>query len=392
MSSSASKRRRPPTPPTPPKKGNLGEAESPQGQLIPDFMRRMTRHIAGFPWENTELFSKEAFLYKAHNADADLENVTADFADVYWSAKLEYSDFFRDPPHGDIKRRDAFIVGYDSETGFRRDLLVFDPYAADDAPHVSPVVYPSNSTFRHIFNRTLDSVVRRQYSARFESLFKRFRQPEAYRQFKDFEERTRPIAVVVKTPPLAQHAATPSNAQSVDTGSGFDSSVGVIASDGVDMGITVAYHALTNGSTVGYVGQSVIVGGSTGVVKSIDLITDSAFVTFPNGGCPINTGRTLAVRTTPAPGYGQAAEFDGIGSGKKNTVVVASSPTLLYRHPAVQRQVLTNPDSLPGDSGCALVSNNELLGFCFGGSGTTSPLLFSLWIWADSVFTAHNLT
>lgn len=385
-------------PPEPPK-GGRREWEQQGGELIPDFMRRMTRHIKSVSWENTEVFSKETVektnLSKenfGHGVDkkAEPEKDAEDFADAYWSTVLNQGLSYELRNLGGNEPT-TFIVGYHTDNGYRRDLLMFVSEEVR-APYVKIV-----NEHTYYFRRTMDEIVRNGDPIRSERLLKRFHRvwgPEGERVLRTFWEQTQPAIVIVQKPPVTQHTLAPRTAQIVDPGiAGFPSSVGVIASDGVDTGVTVAYHALTCGRTPGFIGQSVDIGGTSGTVKSIDMISDSAFVTFPNSGNPISAGTTITVRTTPAPGYGQTAEFEGIGSGsKKSTVVVAASPTLLYSHASVQRQVLTNPDSLPGDSGCALISNNELLGFCFGGSGTSSPLLFSLWIWGDSVIKAHNLT
>lgn len=353
---------------------------------LPDFMRQMTRPMEGIPWEETELFAR-----LRREGERDFERDAQDFADLFWSAFLESDDLRFSLELGNAPdRATTFIVGHESDGGHRRDLLAFVPAAME------PVALRFNVP-RYLlpFSRRMQLVSR--FARDGEGLRKKFHflwEPGGEELLQSFVRQAQPAIVLMQQPPVVQQAAAPASAELVSTGAlGSHSSVGVVASDGTDTGVTVACHALACGTTAGHVGQQVTVAGVTGTVKSIDCVSDSAFVTFGSGGCPVSGGVAALSCATTAPAYGQRADFAGIGSGcVKSTCIIATPPTLCYPHPGVQRHLLTQPDSVGGDSGCALISNGEVLGFCFGISGTSSPVQFSLWIWADSVFQAHGLT
>lgn len=376
-------------------------AELTGSERIPDFMKRMTSGRFSTPYELTRLFFKG-------NGEKEEANI---FADLYWSVLLNQGDVWRslmaveELKHSHFDKKfdgcKCFIVGYDSHSGYRRDLLILVPFHLP-----KPLLVPANlyeleqyyiPNLHRIYSRLrgLPEYENPREIKLFSIIERLLHQNDGEISFNGFNDEIKASIVVASLPQLEMHASVPDSALEVTDPSGgvLASTAGVIAYNGSDHGLTVAYHALRVGSTLGYAGQRVNVDGHAGTVISIDVVSDSAFVKLDDGVGHFPATPIASVRTKPAPGYGQAASFKRRGSHRViDTKIVGSSPTLLMPHPSVQRQVLTNPDSLPGDSGSALVDDTgQLTGFCFGGSGTSSPLLFSLWIWADSVFDAHNL-
>jgi len=372
-----------------------------QRESVLEFMQRVTRDVGGMAWDRAQIYPQ------VMKFGANAELFPGILADVFWSLLVSSLDVERsilatpECQHiTSLERANYFVVTHYSNSLLRHDLLVWIP-----EPIEKPVV------IKQFFAKDNESIEKllAQMRTRAEahgrpqlgvismlSLFSG-KEQEATVEINGFIEETRPAIVVTSRPPICYHASFPSPAEpvAITSGASYSSSVGVVARDKYgNSGVTVAYHGLQVGNVPGYVGQTVNINGVQGTVQSIDCISDSAFVKLPNGTSHIAAKTFSYVRNTPAPGYGQNASFEGYARpGAKTTVVVATSPTLLIAHPAVQRQVLTNPDSLPSDSGCALLDDtDQLIGFCFGGSGTLSPLHFSMWIWADSVLQAHGLS
>jgi hypothetical protein len=355
-------------------------------------MRRMTRNIEGAPWETTPLIQ----MFGASKNTADT------FADVFWSLLLSDSSVFEAAKlvPSTLRATQYFIVGYTSQSGYRRDLLIFGPEELSE--YVVEAKLRSNwqrvmALVREMFETV--SLDTRRSEIRLREMIRiimGLARNEGERLFRDFINQTTPAIVVIPTPSVIPQASLPCAAISVSLDSlpPIFSTAGVVARNQAGQnGVTMAYHALKIHGVRGCVGQPVKMDGQAGRVLTIDEISDSAFVALDKGIAGIPSRPFKNVRRRPVPGLGENANFVGLASGTKSTVITSAPPTLLISHPGLQRQILTNPDTLPSDSGCALIDDtDQLVGFCFGGSGTDSPMVFSIWIWADSVFEAHRLT
>lgn len=374
-----------------------GEGELQKGESVQAFMESMTNFIERGPWESAELIQRFG----------GTKDAADDFADLFWSLLISDSSVLRSvmrgqsfPSPGGLRRASYFIVGFTSPAGYQRDLLVFVPELFD-RKIVASAAFDSKwdalknlaAQMKNTYQVSTDS-----HGSRLHDMMRFIAETsrsEGGRSFDDFVRQSRPAIVVIPHPQVNLHAGVPSPALLAGPSpkAQFSSTVGVLTTNVAgDDGLTMAYHALKNGSTRGYVGQLVNINGKEGKVISIDEVSDSAFVRVDGGTETIPKRSFSCIRQSPAPGYGQTASFDCRNRGRISTVIFSSPPTLLLNHPALQRQFLTQPDSLPGDSGCALIDDtDQLVGFCFGGSGVASPLLFSIWIWADSVFQANQL-
>jgi S1-C subfamily serine protease len=150
------------------------------------------------------------------------------------------------------------------------------------------------------------------------------------------------------------------------------------------LGVTTALHAIGNNKTVNC-------GNVMGDVISIDPITDSCFIEF--SGPSVQTGQIVkGPLTGRTPGVGEVVNFEGARSGFVTTRVIGWSPELPLVVEGSQLKILTQAVTQPGDSGAALFDENRnILGFAFYRTGYKALVEFSAWIWAESVFTAHNL-
>jgi hypothetical protein len=173
-------------------------------------------------------------------------------------------------------------------------------------------------------------------------------------------------------------------------------SVGVVArSPGGALVVTAALHALreNDGDPISDATE-VWLGPTPGAVAASHEITDSAII-LPDHPEDLlrDKGRLLndPLRNVP-PREHERMTFEGAGSGEEHPYVTAWSPDLLAVTPYNQAKVLTTPDTVPGDSGAVLFDETEnLIGFCFDRSAFNSRPEYSSWIWADSVFSIHQL-
>jgi hypothetical protein len=150
------------------------------------------------------------------------------------------------------------------------------------------------------------------------------------------------------------------------------------------MGVTVADHAVRGH-------EKVMVNGTLGSVISSDLISDSSFVEVD-----AVVGEPARGQKGPLSGLSprqmEVAEFDGIRSGKTTTRIVGWDPTILTMESYIQTKIVTEPVTMPGDSGAALVDGEDhILGFAFYTTGLNAQPAHSGWIWAESVYRAHGL-
>lgn len=177
--------------------------------------------------------------------------------------------------------------------------------------------------------------------------------------------------------------AWPAGAEGADP----TSTVGALAIDGAGRsGVTVAYHAVAGH-------EKVLVNGRLGTVVSSDPISDSCFVEVE-----IEIEDRLGLRGLRGPLSGvtprqmEVVSFDGIRSRLSETRVVGWDPTILTMESYIQNKIVTEPVTMPGDSGAALVdSEDNVLGFAFYTTGLNAHPAHSGWIWAASVYNAHGL-
>lgn len=157
-------------------------------------------------------------------------------------------------------------------------------------------------------------------------------------------------------------------------------------------GVTVCLHCFPN-SYVEVGKTKVIINGITGTVISVHNISDSCFVQLDATESQINNllnANGPLQGTTPREF--EKCYFINKEGNRTDTNVIGWSPDILYFDPYNQVKVLTNPITNPGDSGSALIDlTDNVLGFSFYRTEINAVKEFSAWIWAASVFKAHNL-
>jgi hypothetical protein len=272
-------------------------------------------------------------------------------------------------------------------SGTRHDLLVFDPYYRDK-PRVADIGPFDRENIHESLPVPSQSPL----------LAERLRQVDV-----DLEERivaraveevaqTGRFGLVVMPAPREIPTCAPSPALPVRVAEGNRedpvASVGVVllAPNNV-VYATTALHAL-NGDT-----EVVSVGQASGRVIRRNSVTDSCVIQLSNHSVPRpeTVGHINMFRAAMPPLY-RSAEFTGVSSGHKVTQITAVDLSVMDPQHYLGSKVYTSPDTIPGDSGAALLDENEwLLGFAATRSSFDASVGFSTWTWAEQVLSVHEL-
>lgn len=181
----------------------------------------------------------------------------------------------------------------------------------------------------------------------------------------------------------------PSPALTVDAaGIGMSScTAGAIVQDSVGrIGVTAAAHAVPPGSQVTVNGTP-----ATVVARVDDDKYDCCFVEMPTIAASASRSTHGPLRL--APRMNQPVNFERIARGLVTTAVRGFNLELPYFDPHLQQTVRTGWVTVRGDSGSALVDEDDyILGFAHSRSAANAPVTYSSWIWADAVFQKLGLT
>jgi Dyp-type peroxidase family len=196
--------------------------------------------------------------------------------------------------------------------------------------------------------------------------------------------------VFAKRPTTIRTASVPDRSLSVNG----SASVGVMALDiEARNGVTTARHAVVSESQAQSIGMSVAIEGAQGTVVAEDVLTDSSFIQVgpADGWCGFT--RVKGPLKGVLPGTGSRTTFRQRASRDvMSTTFIAHTPELPFWRPGVQSRVFTKADTIPGDSGTALVDEAEnVVGFAHDRTGLDQPIQFSGWVWAESVFHACRI-
>ena len=164
------------------------------------------------------------------------------------------------------------------------------------------------------------------------------------------------------------------------------SSAGILAEDKLGRkGVTAALHAV--GSA-----RIVTVAGGPGTVVATDQMSDSCFIELPIPLPPVGVAGQKGPLRWMLPRGQQAATFEGQATPGGRTVITGWSPDAPDVKRYSQIKVYTNKDTNPGDSGAALITDDDFIaGFAFERSKFNAAFDFSSWIWAHSVYDALEL-
>lgn len=191
-----------------------------------------------------------------------------------------------------------------------------------------------------------------------------------------------PYAVILAPSPRVERLYVPSTPLDVfDALIGQHSTAGVVVEDLTKqgrVGVTVALHGISASCT------TVTVDGKSGTVVRTHQITDSAFVEVANPSCGAMTAK--GVMRGLAPRGSQNADFVGAVSRRRTTTIVGWDPQVPTPSPHRQACIYTGRDAQPGDSGCALVTDDGwIVGFAFERTLPGQSPVQCSWVWGESV-------
>jgi hypothetical protein len=280
----------------------------------------------------------------------------------------------------EMARRKTIIVPRPQLNRF--DLIVFDPgLGADFQPKNIEVngsiqlpelqfgarLASTNNPLRHLWEDAADAVA------------------------ESFMGGNQPYAVILAPSPREEPLYVPGTPVDVfDSSVGQHSTAGVVVEDLTKrgrVGITAALHGISTSST------SISVNGISGALIRTHSVTDSAFIEVPNPSYPPAAGlNATGVMTGLAPRGSQNAEFIGAISKKRKTQIVGWDPQVPTPSHYRQALIYTGRDAQPGDSGCALVTDDGwIVGFAFERTLPGQSPVQCSWVWAESVMNALQL-
>lgn len=204
--------------------------------------------------------------------------------------------------------------------------------------------------------------------------------PAAMRE--SFRDGVQPFAVVLAPLPASERLYAPDRALEVDGSTPqTTSTAGVVVKDCKNssrVGVTGALHGVDTSLS------SVDVDGVSGTIVRTHSITDSVFIEVPDPCCS-SIGKN-GVMNGIAPRGNQNAEFVGATSRNRTTTITGWDPQVPTPSSNRQALVYTGRDAQPGDSGCALVSDDDwVVGFAFERTKPGQSPAQCSWVWAQSV-------
>jgi hypothetical protein len=259
----------------------------------------------------------------------------------------------------------------------RFDLVVLDPGLAPDFDPVAIDVSSATSLPQLEFGAQL-SVTKegmRHIWGDAPSLI-----PEAFNYGKQ------PYSVVLASSPRFERLMVPDQPLDVYSATtGQHSTAGAVVEDLTKagrIGVTAALHGIGSAAT------SVTVAGQSGTVVRTSSVTDSAFIEMSTKpSCSALSAK--GIMSGFAPRGSQAASFVGLTSNKRSTTIVGWDPQVPTPSGYRQACIYTGRDAQAGDSGSALVSDDDwIVGFAFERSLPGHNPVQCSWIWAESVFNA----
>ena len=100
------------------------------------------------------------------------------------------------------------------------------------------------------------------------------------------------------------------------------------------------------------------------------------------------------MRRTILPSFGEPATFFRFGVGTPiKTTILGADMSALEPQQTFASKVHTKPDTMPGDSGVALLDKDDrIVCFAVSRSSIRAPITNSMWIWAEQVMRALGVS
>jgi hypothetical protein len=317
---------------------------------------------------------------------------------AFWQAYLTYVRSTRDAPWAPLLDHPAanFIVIRHGSGWPKQNLLILDPTRRDAMPGVYDARV-SPGTLSHAWGAFVAEIRNRWLYSGLQALLT---DPIASAMFRFGGEAAAQAAVqvlfqIVIVPfPEIEHTSLSSSAIPVsplEIRAIEPATAGVIAEDRSGRsGVTTVHHAFDSSLRRSILGETASVGNAKGIVVSNDYISDSCFIEVDTSHIP--DLRVDGPLIGKLPAMYDHCEFKGAVSGRSKTAYVGQTQELPWWYPGVQSRIFTKADTVPGDSGAALVDlHGSVLGFAKDRSAAAAHLQQSGWIWAQAVYHAHEL-
>ena len=322
-------------------------------------------------------------------------------ATIFWQAFMNSSAFGGLVSEEIMERGEKIIVCHGVGSWPRQDLLIFDPDFSGPYPYIvgSIRTYLQNTTGSQVLFDGWSTFIQRysnaiQSSSPFGGIIL---DQGGYAAVEALD--AQPFGLIIaRMPPIEFTAMSPSPALAADAVCNPPErvTVGVCAKSaksGVTReGVTTANHAFKTTSTV-------MINGNQYSVNPADQdpVTDSCFIEVKNALQMGNRG-PLTPLTGVVP-IGAQMSYESIDTttikrGRRSVKLSSCDPSIPWvNDPLNQQKVYTACDTIPGDSGTALVDDNSghVIGFAIWRIADPNYQC-SAWIWANSVFDAHSLS
>lgn len=193
--------------------------------------------------------------------------------------------------------------------------------------------------------------------------------------------------VVVTRRPVMERICVPSPLLRVENTTEL-STVGIYCRDGDGvLGVTACYHG------TGPVGTAVTVNGVPCQIAAASETQDIVFIPYPDADLAALVPQVNRVLSDRTPSQYGNARFEGATSGMTATSISSHDAGLLRDRPSLQLKVQTPADTNRGDSGSALIDqDNNVIGFAFEKSAFDETPQITDWIWAANALRSLNLT
>jgi hypothetical protein len=156
--------------------------------------------------------------------------------------------------------------------------------------------------------------------------------------------------------------------------------------DGV-LGVTACYHG------TGPKGTDVSVDGRQSYVKLVNEVQDIVFIPLGGGQSTGPMRGRGGISRDREPARADRASFDGATNQNRSTRIFGTDNGLLRQRPTIMLKVQTDPDTDRGDSGCALIDQqDQVLGFAFERTSYDDYPEFTDWIWAANALKSLDLS
>ena len=192
--------------------------------------------------------------------------------------------------------------------------------------------------------------------------------------------------VVLAPQPFAEYLGISNKLLEVEDSGRSLSTAGMVVrcmSNSGAVGVTAALHAVSGSAT------GVTVNSLPGTVCRSDRLFDAAFIELASAPT-LNFQKTHGPMKGILPRGRQTGSFWGAGTNCTNsTVITGWDAGLPVPGPYRQALVYTTRDAVQGDSGAALVTDDDwVVGFAFERSLPFQEPAYCSWVWADSVLQA----